>query len=111
MIRLEEIQNSEVPLRLAWDGEGPNNQSTHLFPPHSDFTFQTTLVMVNPTLQIGYNNPMGGGEEYLTIVQRTFECEGLDKENKIERMCLPTGEAPGRVRELLPKKGIDICEE
>ncbi|MED6130577.1 hypothetical protein PIB30_002171 [Stylosanthes scabra] len=61
--KLEEIQNSEVPLRLAWDGEEPNNQCTHLFPPHSDFTFQTTLGVVTPTLQIGYNNPTGGDED------------------------------------------------
>ncbi|MED6137508.1 hypothetical protein PIB30_065607 [Stylosanthes scabra] len=43
--------------------------------------------------------------EYLTIVQRTFECEGLENENKIERKCLPRNEAAGRVRGLIAEKG------
>ncbi|KAL1337962.1 hypothetical protein HN51_032636 [Arachis hypogaea] len=61
--KLEEIQNSQVPLRLAWDGEGPNNnnQCTHHFSPRSDFTFQT--LGVNPNLHIGYNNSMGDDED------------------------------------------------
>ncbi|KAL1291316.1 hypothetical protein HN51_059867 [Arachis hypogaea] len=53
--KLEEIQNSEVPLRRALDGGRPNNQCTHHFPLQSDFTFQTHGV--NPNLRIWYNNP------------------------------------------------------
>ncbi|KAL2338234.1 hypothetical protein Fmac_012680 [Flemingia macrophylla] len=50
--KLEETNNSQVPVSLALEAGGPNMHFTN-FPPQSEGFFQP--LRVNPNLQIGYN--------------------------------------------------------